>query len=135
MGTGGDIVEEDRRSEAEQGAADEGEQGQVGAGARGPVDPEKEEGGGGWEPPQQEQQLQEPSHVAPEGLQPRDRQPGLPRHTFTGLRLKGLESVFQRTQYPDVFSARKELAFLLDVAEPRAQVSEPEHGDSAGPPV
>ena len=30
---------------------------------------------------------------------------------------------------------RKELAFLLDVAEPRAQVSEPEHGDSAGPPV
>ncbi|XP_070358314.1 rhox homeobox family member 1-like [Equus asinus] len=89
IGAGEAVVEEDPRSETEQEAAAEG-QGHVVTGAPGPRD--------------QEKQQQQAAHAATEGPQPRDRQQRLHRHTFTGLQLKGLESVLQRTQYPDVLA-------------------------------
>ncbi|XP_070460884.1 rhox homeobox family member 1-like [Equus przewalskii] len=89
IGAGEDVVEEDPRSETEQEAAAEG-QGHIVTGAPGPRD--------------QEKQQQQAAHAATEGPQPRDRQQRLHRHTFTGLQLKGLESVLQRTQYPDVLA-------------------------------
>ncbi|XP_064430926.1 rhox homeobox family member 2-like [Mirounga angustirostris] len=82
--TGGD-VEKELWAGPEQGAAAGGEESHGGAGAGGPVDAESQRGGGGGEEPQ-------------------DRQQYLHRSTFIPLELKELESVFQRSQYPDVFA-------------------------------
>ncbi|XP_047621301.1 rhox homeobox family member 1 [Phacochoerus africanus] len=128
-------VEEDPRSELEQGAAAAAaaEQVHVGAGALDPVDdePQKVGGGSGEETPPQQQE--EASEAASEGPKPQDPQPRLHRSTFTRLQLTELESVFRRTQYPDVF-ARKEVAICMDVTQARVRVSEPEKNNEAGQP-
>lgn len=84
--TGGD-VEKELWAEPEQGAAAGGEESHGGAGAGGPVDDENQKGGGSGG-----------------GEGPQDRQQYLHRSTFIPLQLKELESVFQRSQYPDVFA-------------------------------
>lgn len=97
---GGDFARE-LWAESEQEAAAEESHG--GAGAAGPIDDENQKGGGGdgEEPPQQQQQ--DEALGASEGPQPQGKQQRSHLSTFTGLQLKELESVFQRSQYPDVF--------------------------------
>lgn len=61
------------------------------------------EGGGGNQGPRQLQQpLEEPAQAAMEDPQPENMQPRIRRKKFTPLQVQELESVFQRTQYPDV---------------------------------
>ncbi|XP_027465049.1 rhox homeobox family member 1-like [Zalophus californianus] len=131
--TGGD-VEKELWAEPEQGAAAGGEESHGGAGAGDPVDDENQKGGGGGgvgggggEEPLQQQQ--DEAQAAAEGQQPQDRQQRLLRSTFIPLQLKELESIFQRSQYPDVF-ARKELSIPMDVME----VSKPEKSNLAEEP-
>ena len=61
---------------------------------------EIQKGGGGEE----EEFPQEPMLADAEDPQPSDRQPGFHRCSFRRLQLKELESVFQRSQYPNVFA-------------------------------
>ncbi|XP_019277396.1 rhox homeobox family member 1-like isoform X1 [Panthera pardus] len=122
--TGGDVGK-DLLSEPERGAAAEGEESHGGAGAPGPVDEIQKGGDGGEEPPQQQQE----AHAATEDPQPQDRQPRL-RHLFTRLELKELESVFQRTQYPDVF-ARAKATYGLEATEICQPLSSVQGGSDA----
>ncbi|XP_047572452.1 rhox homeobox family member 1-like [Lutra lutra] len=123
---GGDFAKE-LWAEPEQGAAAEESHG-GGAGAAGPIDDENQKGGGGdGEEPQQQQQ--DEALGASEGPQPQGMQQSFHLSTFTGLQLKELDSIFQRSQYPDVF-ARKELTIPMDVTD----VSKPEKNNSAGQP-
>ncbi|XP_005887289.2 rhox homeobox family member 1 [Bos mutus] len=121
-------VEEESGSEPEPGAAAAeaaaGEQDQVGAGAPDPMVYEIQKGGGGEE----EEFPQEPMLAGAEDPQPSDRQPGFHRCSFRRLQLKELESVFQRSQYPNVF-ARKELVIPIDGSEIKVQFSKPENNN------
>lgn len=99
----GAAVEEESGSEPEPGAAT-AEQGQVGAGAPDPVVDEMLKGGGGGGDGDGEEFPQEPMQADGEDPQPSDRQPRFHRCSFRRLQLKELESVFQRSQYPNVFA-------------------------------
>uniref|UniRef100_G7Q3L2 Rhox homeobox family member 1 n=1 Tax=Macaca fascicularis TaxID=9541 RepID=G7Q3L2_MACFA len=80
------------------------------------------EGGGGNQGPRQLQQpLEEPAQAAMEDPQPENMQPRIRRKKFTPLQVQELESVFQRTQYPDV-PTRRELAENLGVTEDKVRV-------------
>ena len=96
-------VEEKSGSEPEPGAAAAAaaaaEQGQVGAGAPDPMVDEIQKGDG-----EEEEFPQEPMQADVEDLQPSDRQPRFHRCSFGRLQLKELESIFQRSQYPNVFA-------------------------------
>uniref|UniRef100_M3XQW5 Homeobox protein ESX1-like n=2 Tax=Mustela putorius furo TaxID=9669 RepID=M3XQW5_MUSPF len=122
---GGDLAKELWAESEQEAEAEESR----GAGAAGPIDDENQKGGGGdgKEPPQQQQQ--DEALGASEGPQPQGKQQRAQLSTFTGLQLKELESIFQRSQYPDVFE-RKELAVPMDVMD----VGEPEKNDSAEKP-
>ncbi|KAM7225112.1 hypothetical protein CapIbe_023089 [Capra ibex] len=125
----GAAVEEESGSEPEPGAAT-AEQGQIGAGAPNPVVDEmlKGGGGGGGGDGDGEEFPQEPMQADGEDPQPSDRQPRFHRCSFRRLQLKELESVFQRSQYPNVF-ARKELAIPIDGSETKVQFSKPENNN------
>ncbi|XP_055419579.1 homeobox protein ESX1-like [Bubalus kerabau] len=121
-------VEEKSGSEPEPGAAAAAaaaaaEQGQVGAGAPDPMVDEIQKGDG-----EEEEFPQEPMQADVEDLQPSDRQPRFHRCSFRRLQLKELESIFQRSQYPNVF-ARKDLAIPIDGSEIKAQVNKPENNN------
>ncbi|XP_060992576.1 rhox homeobox family member 1 [Dama dama] len=125
-------VEEESGSEPEPGAAAaaaaaaaEEEQGQAGAGAPDPMVDEIQKGGGGGGDGDEEEFPQEPMQADAEDPQPSDGEARLHRCSFRRLQLTELESVFQRSQYPNVF-ARKELAIPVDVSETKVQGSEPE---------
>ncbi|XP_053437092.1 rhox homeobox family member 1 [Nycticebus coucang] len=92
------------------------------------LDEETQKGGGSDEELEQLPPLEELTCGAAQGLQPQDRQRRFQRNTFTSLQLQELETVFHRTQYPDVF-ARKELAICMGVPEAKAEVDEPEEND------
>ncbi|XP_008591172.1 PREDICTED: uncharacterized protein LOC103608523 [Galeopterus variegatus] len=62
--------------------------------------------GGGGDQELGRQQPDEPAHGATEGLQPRDPQHSFCGNKFSRLQLHKLESVFQRAQYPDVFTGK-----------------------------
>ncbi|CAI9181022.1 unnamed protein product [Rangifer tarandus platyrhynchus] len=122
-------VEEESGSEPEPGAAAAAaaaeEQGQAGAGAPDPMVDEIQKGGDGDE----EEFPQEPMQADAEDPQPSVREPRLHRCSFRRLQLTELKSVFQRSQYPNVF-ARKELAIPIDESKTKVQESKPEEDDN-----
>uniref|UniRef100_A0A2K5K9S4 Homeobox domain-containing protein n=1 Tax=Colobus angolensis palliatus TaxID=336983 RepID=A0A2K5K9S4_COLAP len=76
------------------------------------------EGGGGNQGPRQLQQpLEEPAQAAMEDPQPENMQPRIRRRKFRPWQVRELESVFERTQYPD-----RELAENLGVTEEKVRV-------------
>lgn len=103
-------VEEESGSEPELGAAAaaaaaaEEEQGQAGAGAPDPMVDEIQKGGGGGGDGDEEEFPQEPVQADAEDPQPSDGEARLHRCSFRRLQLTELESVFQRSQYPNVFA-------------------------------
>ncbi|XP_004462181.1 homeobox protein ESX1-like [Dasypus novemcinctus] len=127
----GAVGKEQTPSEPEQGAA---EQGGGKEGVPGPRDDENQEGRSGSRHEPEQQQQEEPVPPATQRPQPADSPQHLLRTTFTPLKLQELESIFQRTQYPDVF-ARKDLTGYMDVTEPRVQVSKSEKSNLAGKPI
>lgn len=99
-------VEEESGSEPESAAAAAAaEQGQVGVGAPDPMVDEIQKGGGGDGDGDEEEFPQEPPMQADaEDPQPSDRQPRFHGCPFHRLHLKELESIFQRSRYPNVFA-------------------------------
>ncbi|XP_020743765.1 rhox homeobox family member 1-like [Odocoileus virginianus] len=125
-------VEEKSGSEPEPGAAAAAaaaeEQGQAGAGAPDPMVDEIQKGGSGGGDGDEEEFPQEPMQADAENPQPSDRGPRRRRCSFRRLKLTELKSVFQRSQYPNVF-ARKELAIPIDESKTKVQESKPEEDD------
>ncbi|KAK2083764.1 hypothetical protein P7K49_039000 [Saguinus oedipus] len=124
--TGGDN-EKKIRSEPEQGAGAE-EESHICPGEADPMFTKNQKACGGhqesWQP-QPEESAQDSSPSEP---QPQDQQRPFVPVGFSGLQLKELESIFRRSQYPDVF-ARKQLAIRMDVSEAKVEASKPDESN------
>ncbi|XP_032114280.1 rhox homeobox family member 1-like [Sapajus apella] len=77
-----------------------------------------------WQP-QPEESAQDSSSSEPKT---QDQQHPFVPVGFSRLQLKELESIFQRSQYPDVF-ARKQLAICMDVSEAKVEASKPDESN------
>ncbi|XP_063490942.1 rhox homeobox family member 1-like [Symphalangus syndactylus] len=89
---------------------------------------ENQKGGGGDQEPWQQQPEESAQDSSSSELQPEDQQHLFFPSTFSGLRLKELDSIFRRSQYPDVF-ARKELTICMDVSEAEVEASKPDESN------
>ncbi|XP_044924184.1 rhox homeobox family member 2B-like [Mustela putorius furo] len=96
--------------------------------APGQPGPEKQEGQVGQPEPEGPQGAEglplpvgPPAQAAGPGQAPAAGQPGAHRVPFSRLQLRELESLFQRTQYPNALM-RQELARFMNVPEARVQV-------------
>ena len=100
-------AEEESGSEPEAGAAAAAaaaEEGQAGAGAPDPMVDETQKGGSGGGDGDEEEFPQDPMQADAEDPQPSNREPRFRRCSFRRLQLTELKSVFQRSQYPNVFA-------------------------------
>ncbi|XP_011832599.1 PREDICTED: rhox homeobox family member 1-like [Mandrillus leucophaeus] len=89
---------------------------------------ENQKGGGGDQEPWQQQPEESAQDSSSSELHPQDQQHLFSPSAFSGLRLKELDSIFQRSQYPDVF-ARKELTIFMDVSEAKVEASKPDESN------
>jgi hypothetical protein len=96
--------EEDKRkirSEPEEGAA---KSSYIGTGAPGPMSQVEKQKCDKSDHESKQQELEESVHEVSECSQTRDVQHCFFSSTFSGLHLQELESIFQPTQYPNVFA-------------------------------
>lgn len=108
-GTATSAAVEESGSEPEPGAAAAAaaaaeEEGQAGAGAPDPMVDETQKGGSGSGDGDEEEFPQDPMQADAEDPQPSNREPRFRRCSFRRLQLTELKSVFQRSQYPNVFT-------------------------------
>lgn len=68
---------------------------------------ENQKGGGGDQEPWQQQPEESAQDSSSSELHPQDQQHLFSPSAFSGLRLKELDSIFQRSQYPDVFASKR----------------------------